>query len=148
MLLKSSHLWHPYCLSQPMRSCQCSSIFVSVCASSKTPSSLIAIFGCFGSRVIHGVRIVFHSRCILSFHSYVNDGIHISTSVNSAAAVLRTPPPQDYAYATGNTNARAQCTEISIPKHDRHTYIPMHKDIQSRISCLTLRHSAIIPATL
>ena len=40
---------------------------------------------------------------------------------NSAAAVLRTPPPHDHAYyATGNTNARARCTEISIPKCDRH----------------------------
>ena len=28
----------------------------------------------------------------------------------------------------GNSNARAQCTEISIPKRDGHTYIYIHTD--------------------
>ena len=35
---------------------------------------------------------------------------------------LRTPL---YMHA-GNSNARAQCTEISIPKRDGHTYIPIN----------------------
>ena len=102
--------------------------------SSKMPSSLIAIFGCFGSQVIHGIHIVFHSRCVLSFHSNVNDGIHVRTSVleqqcSSCFAHACMPPPHDHAYATGNTNTHAQCTEISIPKCDGHTYIPTQQDM-------------------
>ena len=40
-------------------------------------------------------------------------------------------------------HARAQCTEISIPKRDGHTYIPTQNKMRSRISCLALRRSAI-----
>ena len=47
----------------------------------------------------------------------------------------------------GNTNAHAQCTDISIPKRDGHTYIhtyiPTKNEMQSRISYLALMRSAI-----
>ena len=58
---------------------------------------------------------------------------------NSAARSFAHAP----LHAAGNTNARAQCTEISIPKRDGHTNIPTQSEIRSRISCLALRRSAI-----
>ena len=40
---------------------------------------------------------------------------------NSAATSFAHAPYMQHAV---NTNARVQCTEINIPKHDGHTYIP------------------------
>ena len=53
---------------------------------------------------------------------------------------LRTP--LTYVQHAENTNARAQCIEINIPKRDGHTYIPTQNEMRSRISCLALRRSA------
>ena len=47
-----------------------------------------------------------------------------------------------------NTNAHALCIKICIPKRDGHTYIPTQNEMRSRISCLTLRRSAIIFMTV
>ena len=43
---------------------------------------------------------------------------------NSAATFFAHAPYMQHA---GNTNARAQCTEISIPKRDGHTYIHTYR---------------------
>ena len=59
---------------------------------------------------------------------------------NSAATSFAHAP---YVQHAGNTDARAQCIKISIPKRDGHTYIPTQNKMRSRISCLVLRCSAI-----
>ena len=47
---------------------------------------------------------------------------------NSVATSFAHAPYMQHA---GNTNARAQCIEISIPKRDGHTYIPTQNEMES-----------------
>ena len=63
------------------------------------------------------------SACMISYRSLCSThDVHD----NSAATSFAHAPYMQHA---GNTNARAQCIEISIPKRDGHTYI--HAYIQS-----------------
>ena len=85
---------------------------------------------------IHGVRMLVFLPFLCSiFHD------------NSAASSFAHAPLLACKHA-GNSNARAQCTEISIPKRDGHTYIhtyiPTQNEMRSRISCFALRRSAIM----
>ena len=74
----------------------------------------------------------FDSRGVLGVHD------------NSVA----TPFAHASLHAVGNTNACAQCTEISIPKYDGHTYIHTYRRKTrceaGQMSCLALRRLAII----
>ena len=79
---------------------------------------LIAIFIFSRNRAIHGV----HMHGLLTFQNFF-----VFDATFTTIAFAHVPYSLQNAV---NINARAQCTEIGIPKCDGHTYIEM----RSRIS--------------
>ena len=64
------------------------------------------------------------STCMVFSVSYLSELLY-DIHDNSAATSLAHAP---YIQHAGNTNASAQCTKISIPKHDRHIHTYIHTD--------------------